>query len=72
VIFDIGTKSQITHGPSGLYIPDLYYKEKELMKEYFPKHGLPVGLHAGTDDTSEVLYVEMVAEHWAPMIASYM
>jgi creatinine amidohydrolase/Fe(II)-dependent formamide hydrolase-like protein len=40
------------------YIPDLYFKEKELMKEYMQKHGLPVDLHAGTDDTSEVLYVD--------------
>jgi hypothetical protein len=40
------------------YIPDLYYKEKDMMKEYLPKHGLPVDLHAGTDDTSEVLYVD--------------
>jgi len=40
------------------YIPDLYYKEKEIMKEYMQKHGLPVDLHAGTDDTSEVLYVD--------------
>jgi len=40
------------------YIPDLYYKEKDLMKEYMKTHGLPVDLHAGTDDTSEVLYVD--------------
>jgi creatinine amidohydrolase len=39
------------------YIPGLYYKEKEVMKEYLQKHGLPVDLHAGTDDTSELLYV---------------
>src|ERR1700680_1790372 len=47
--------------PKGIhvyYIPDLYYKEKELMKKYLPKHGLPVDLHAGTEDTSEVLYVD--------------
>ena len=39
------------------YIPDLYYKEKDVMKEYMQKHGLPVDSHAGTDDTSELLYV---------------
>src|SRR5713226_10029719 len=47
--------------PKGIhvyYIPDLYFKEKEVMKEYMKKHGLPVDLHAGTDDTSEVLYVD--------------
>jgi creatinine amidohydrolase len=40
------------------YIPDLYYKEKDVMKEYMQKHGLPVDSHAGTDDTSELLYVD--------------
>jgi len=48
-------------GPKGIhvyYIPDLYYKEKELMKEQLQKQGLPVDKHAGTDDTSEVLYVD--------------
>ena len=40
------------------YIPDLYYKEKDLMKDYMLKHGLPVDLHAGTDDTSELTYVD--------------
>jgi creatinine amidohydrolase len=47
--------------PKGIhvyYIPDLYFKEKETMKAYMQKHGLPVDLHAGTDDTSEVLYVD--------------
>jgi len=50
--------------PKGIhvyYIPDLYYKEKEVMKEYLQKHGLPVDLHAGTDDTSELLYVGKMA-----------
>lgn len=40
------------------YIPDLYQKEKELMKEYLQKQGLPIDSHAGTDDASEVLYVD--------------
>jgi creatinine amidohydrolase len=47
--------------PKGIhvyYIPDLYFKEKDVMKEYMQKHGLPVDLHAGTDDISEVLYVD--------------
>jgi creatinine amidohydrolase len=50
--------------PKGIhvyYIPDLYYKEKEVMKEYMQKHGLPVDAHAGTDDTSELLYVGKTA-----------
>src|SRR5262249_23268587 len=48
-------------GPKGIhvyYIGDLYYKEKDVMKEYLPKHGMPVDAHAGTDDASEMLYVE--------------
>jgi creatinine amidohydrolase len=47
--------------PKGIhvyYIPDLYYKEKEVMKDYMQKHGLPVDSHAGTDDTSELMYVD--------------
>jgi creatinine amidohydrolase len=47
--------------PKGIhvyYIPDLYFKEKDLMKDYLPKHGLPVDSHAGTDDTSELKYVD--------------
>jgi creatinine amidohydrolase len=47
--------------PKGIhvyYIPDVYYKEKEVMKDYMQKHGLPVDSHAGTDDTSEVMYVD--------------
>jgi creatinine amidohydrolase len=40
------------------YIPDLYFKEKDVMKDYMQKHGLPLDAHAGTDDTSELLYVD--------------
>jgi creatinine amidohydrolase len=55
--------------PKGIhvyYIPDLYYKEKELMKEYLPKHGLPADSHAGTDDTSELLYVDKMVNGGTP------
>ena len=48
-------------GPKGIhvyYIPDLYFKEKELMKEHMQKLGLPEDRHAGTDDTSELEYVD--------------
>jgi len=48
-------------GPRGIhvyFIPDSYYKEKEFMREYLPKHNLPVDNHAGTDDTSEVMFVD--------------
>jgi creatinine amidohydrolase len=40
------------------YIPDLYFKEKDVMKAYMQKHGLPIDSHAGTDDTSELKYVD--------------
>jgi len=40
------------------YIPDLYYKEKEQMKEYLTKRNMVIGEHAGIDDTSEVMFVD--------------
>jgi creatinine amidohydrolase len=48
-------------GPKGIhvyYVPDLYFKEKELMKEVMRKHGWPIDEHGGTDDTSETLYID--------------
>jgi len=56
-------------GPKGVhvyYIPDLYYREKELMKDYLQKQGLPVDSHAGTDDTSEVLYIDKMLNGDSP------
>jgi creatinine amidohydrolase len=55
--------------PKGIhvyYIPDLYFKEKDVMKEYMQKHGLPVDSHAGTDDTSELLYVDKIVNGASP------
>ena len=40
------------------YIPDLYYKEKEQMKEYLAKGKMAIDEHAGIDDTSEVMLVD--------------
>jgi creatinine amidohydrolase/Fe(II)-dependent formamide hydrolase-like protein len=40
------------------YISDLYYKEKEQMKEYLTKRNMVVDEHAGIDDTSEVMFVD--------------
>jgi creatinine amidohydrolase len=48
------------------YIPDLYYKEKAMMEDYLPKHGLPIDSHAGTDDTSEVLYIDKMVNGGSP------
>ena len=40
------------------YIPDLYYKEKEQMKEYLTKRNMAIDEHAGIDDTSEVMFID--------------
>ena len=40
------------------YIPDLYYKEKEQMKEYLSKRNMAIDEHAGIDDTSEVMFID--------------
>jgi creatinine amidohydrolase len=48
-------------GPKGIhvyYIPDLYFKEKDVMKEHLKKLGIPEDRHAGTDDTSELKYID--------------
>ena len=48
-------------GPQGIhvyYIPDLYFKEKDVMKEQLKKLGIPEDRHAGTDDTSELKYID--------------
>lgn len=55
--------------PSGIhvyYIPDLYYKEKNSMKDYLQKHGIPEDRHAGTDDTSELMYVDKMVNDGTP------
>jgi creatinine amidohydrolase len=56
-------------GPRGIhvyYIGDLYNKEKDLMEDYLPKHGLPVDYHAGTDDTSELMYIDKIVNGDSP------
>ena len=40
------------------HISDLYYKEKEQMKEYLTKRNMVIDAHAGIDDTSEVMFVD--------------
>ncbi|MBS0578899.1 MAG: creatininase family protein [Proteobacteria bacterium] len=40
------------------YVPDLYYKEKGQMKAYLAERGIPYDSHAGTDDTSEVMFLD--------------
>jgi creatinine amidohydrolase len=56
-------------GPKGIhvyYIPDLYFKEKELMKVHLQKLGLPEDRHAGTDDTSELKYIDKMVNGNSP------
>ena len=45
------------------YVPDLYYKEKEQMRGYLTAHHIAIDLHAGTDDTSEVMFID-TAHRW--------
>jgi len=40
------------------YVGDLYTKEKEQARAYFAAHHIAPDLHAGTDDTSELLYID--------------
>lgn len=48
------------------YIGDLYYREKDFMKEYLQKRGIPYDVHAGTDDASELLYVDKMVNGDSP------
>ncbi len=42
-----------------LYVPDLYFKEKQQAHAYEASHGLPThDVHAGTDDTSELMALD--------------
>ena len=41
-----------------VYVPDLYFKEKEQMRAYLTEHRIPIDQHAGTDDTSEVMFID--------------
>lgn len=40
------------------YVPDLYFKAKAEMKRYLADHDLPPDVHAGIDDTSELLFLD--------------
>lgn len=47
-----------TKGIRVRYVSDLYYKEKEQARAYLAEHHIAPDLHAGTDDTSELLYID--------------
>ena len=52
--------------PSGVrvrYVADLYYKEKDQMRAYLAERHIAPDLHAGTDDTSELMYIDSLG-HW--------
>jgi creatinine amidohydrolase len=40
------------------YVADLYYKEKEQARAYLAQRHIAPDRHAGTDDTSELLYID--------------
>jgi creatinine amidohydrolase len=40
------------------YVADLYFKTKDQVKDYLTKHNIPVSDHAGTDDTSEIMFLD--------------
>ena len=40
------------------YVSDLYYKEKEQARAYLAQRHIAPDRHAGTDDTSELLYID--------------
>jgi creatinine amidohydrolase len=45
------------------YVADLYYKEKDQMRAYLAERHIAPDLHAGTDDTSELMYIDSIG-HW--------
>ncbi|HEY6225171.1 MAG TPA: creatininase family protein [Gemmatimonadales bacterium] len=40
------------------YVSDLYYREKEQARAYLAQRHIAPDVHAGTDDTSELLYID--------------
>lgn len=47
-----------TRGVRVRYVADLYYKEKEQARAYLAERHIAPDLHAGTDDTSELMYID--------------
>lgn len=65
----VAKNMNVEWAPKGIhvyYIPDLYFKEKDVMKEYLQKHGISIDLHAGTDDASELEYVDNMVNGASP------
>ena len=47
-----------TKGVRVRYVSDLYYKEKEQARAYLAERHIAPDLHAGSDDTSELLFID--------------
>jgi creatinine amidohydrolase len=45
------------------YVADLYYKEKAQVRVYLAERHIAPDLHAGTDDTSELMFIDS-SGHW--------
>ncbi len=52
-----------SHGVRIRYVPDLYFKESTQSEDYLKAHHLATGTHAGSEDTSEVMYID-TAHKW--------
>ena len=52
-----------SHGVRIRYVPDVYFKESAQSEEYLKAHHLVTGEHAGSEDTSEVMYIDS-AHKW--------
>ena len=40
------------------YVPDLYYKSQEQVRQHLAQRGMAAGEHAGNPDTSEILFID--------------
>jgi sterol desaturase/sphingolipid hydroxylase (fatty acid hydroxylase superfamily)/creatinine amidohydrolase/Fe(II)-dependent formamide hydrolase-like protein len=40
------------------YVPDLYYKSQQQVREYLAARGMAAGRHAGAPDTSELMFLD--------------
>jgi creatinine amidohydrolase len=54
------------------YVPDIYFKAAEQVGAYLTAHGITVGKHAGTGDTSELMALDSTREwiRWDRLAAS--
>lgn len=48
------------------YVPDLYYKEREQMRAYLAERHIQFDAHAGTDGTSEIMFIDTLGRWIRP------